>query len=366
MALQEGAAVQEDTLNQPHAALAPASRRRRRKQAPARPRSLRTAIIVAFIILAPVIAIPAYGYYQTYIAPLQMPMVRVNDTVFTMGDYVERMHYLDVESKAVGQKVDYGSDPFRMLDEMRDDELVRQSAPRIGVTATNDEITAAIKARLLGLASPDDGLTAEEVDRNFNELYKQHLAAVNLSDEKYRKLIEAGVLRSKLRDALSDRVPAVAEHAHVLGVKVDDIQQAQAVKDRLDKGEDIQAVARELSTDPESQNNRGDLGWVPKRGLDRQLDNAVFSIELNTISDPIFVNKGFWIVKVLGREVRTVEGKAREQLKDRALQDWLDEERQQNRVEQYFDSDRYAYVIDKVHEYKSPDTGTARPQAPAQ
>ena len=50
-------------------------------------------------------------------------------------------------------------------------------------------------------------------------------------------------------------------------------------------------------------------------------------------------------------ELRQVEGVAREKLKDRALSDWLDEERKANRVERYFDSKRYDYVVDKVREY---------------
>ncbi len=336
----------------------PPALHRRTRRRPKPERSLRGTIILGLVVLAPVLAIPAYGYYDAYVAPMQIPMVKVNDTLFRMGDYVERMRFLEVESQAAGRRVDFGSDPFRMLDEMRDDELIRQGSPRMGVTASADEITSGIKDRLAALPRAGEQTTADELERNFQELYRQHLLQVNLSDEKYRRLMQANVLRRKLRESLSDRVPSVAEHAHVMGIKVDEIQQTEEVKKRLGT-EDFGAVARQLSSDFDSRENRGDLGWMPRRALDRALDQAAFEIPLNETSEPIFVDRGFWIIRVLGREVRTVEGKAKEKLKDRALLDWLEEERKQNTVEVYFDSDRYAYVIDKVREYRRP---TAPPQ----
>lgn len=357
----------EEPGQQPEAAPLPQpiAVRRRARRRPRPERSVKTTILLGLIVLTPIAAIPAYGYYTNIIEPMQIKMVKVNDTLFRMEDYVERMRFLEVESQAAGRKVDFGSDPFRMLDEMRDDELIRQGSPRMGVTASEQEVTNAIKERLAALPREGEQTTPEELERNFKELYKQHLSEVNLTDEKYRKLMQANVLRRKLREALSDRVPSVAEHAHVMGIKVDEVQQTDDVKKRLAGGEDFGVVARAISTDFDSKENRGDLGWMPRRALDRQLDAAAFEVPLNETSEPIFVDRGFWIIRVLGREVRNVEGKAKEKLKDRALLDWLEEERKANTVEVYFDSDRYAYVIDEVRKYRRP-TAPQQQQQPGQ
>jgi hypothetical protein len=77
------------------------------------------------------------------------------------------------------------------------------------------------------------------------------------------------------------------------------------------------------------------------------------SLPEGTVSEPFYLDRGFWLIKVVGHDpARRVEGNAREKLKDRALGDWLEEERKNNLVESYFDSDRYEYVISKVREYR--------------
>ncbi|MSQ27393.1 MAG: hypothetical protein EXR51_04550 [Dehalococcoidia bacterium] len=309
--------------------------------------------LVAAVIILVLAAVPAYGYYDTFVAPLQVQMVRVNDTVITMGDYVERLRYLSVENKLAGTTVDYASDPFRLLTDLRDGELLVQASPRVGVRVSDDEVTQAIKAKLGVLPKEGEQVAPEEVERHFQEAYKQYLAQVNLSGRKFRRVVLESLLRQRMRELLSDRTPAVAEQVHVLGFKVEDGQQAAALRERVLKGEDFAALARDNSADAETRDNRGDMGWLPRRGLPGVLDDAVFTARPGEVIEPLLQDRGYWVLKVLERQdARQVEGKAREKLKDRALADWLEEERKANRAETYFDSDRYDYVIRKVEEYR--------------
>ena len=319
-------------------------------------------LLVALPVLLFILGVTGFGYYGVYIAPLKQPVVRVNDTVFTMADYLERLRYWEAENKIYGRKTDYSVDPFQLLDDFRDNELIREGSPRMGATVTDAEITQALKERLDALPKEGEQATDEEVNRRFQELYKQRLSQVNLSDAKYRQVVTEYVLKDKLREILSVRVPAVAEQVHVLVIKVADDQGVQDVQKRLNAGEDFGAVAKDASQDEETKSNRGDLGWLPRRALDPAFDDVAFTQSLGTVSQPFWMQQGFWIIKILEREaVRKVEGTAREKLKDRALQDWLDEEQKQNRVERYFDSDRYEYVLNKLKEYRRPDQNTNAP-----
>lgn len=325
----------------------------RRHAAPAGRTAAPYRPLLAVIIVLALAAVPAYGYYDTYLAPLQVPMVRVNNTVISMGDYVERLRYLSVENKLAGTTIDYASDPFRLLSDLRDGELLVQAAPRVGVRITNDEITQAIKAKLGVLPKEGEQVAPEEVERHFQEAYKQYLAQVNLTDQKFRRVVLESLLRQRVRESLSDRTPAVAEQVHVLGLKVEDGQQAAALRERVLKNEDFAALARDNSTDAETRDNRGDMGWLPRRALPGVLDEAVFAAKPGEVTEPLLQDRGYWVLKLLERqEARQVEGKAREKLKDRALTDWLEEERKASRAETYFDSDRYDYVIRKVEEYR--------------
>lgn len=319
-------------------------------------------LLVALPVLLLIVGVAGFGYYDVYVAPLKQPVVRVNDTVFTMADYLERLRYLEAENQIYGRKTDYSVDPFQLLDDFRDSELIREGSPRMGATVTDAEITQALKERLDALPKEGEQATDEEVNRRFQELYKQRLSQVNLSDAKYRQVVTEYVRKDKLREILSVRVPAVAEQVHVLAIKLADDQGVQDVKKRLAAGEDFGAVAKDASKDDGSKDSRGDLGWLPRRALEPAFDDVAFAQPLGTISEPFWMQQGFWIVKVLEHDaVRTVEGTAREKLKDRALQDWLDEEQKQNRVERYFDSNRYEYVLNKLKEYRRPNQNTNPP-----
>jgi peptidyl-prolyl cis-trans isomerase D len=74
---------------------------------------------------------------------------------------------------------------------------------------------------------------------------------------------------------------------------------AQALRQELTEGgKDFAAVAKEKSEDPGTKAGGGDLGWVERKSLEPKLADAVFSLEANTISEPIETALGFHVVKV--------------------------------------------------------------------
>ena len=115
------------------------------------------------------------SYHGAYVAPMQEPMVRVNDTVFTLGDYVGRLRRLDAEGKMVGQPANFSTDPFKLLEDLVNEELIRQGAPRMGVVVSEDEVTKALKAQLGAVLKQQDGLSDAELDKQFQELLAQRL-----------------------------------------------------------------------------------------------------------------------------------------------------------------------------------------------
>jgi peptidyl-prolyl cis-trans isomerase D len=86
---------------------------------------------------------------------------------------------------------------------------------------------------------------------------------------------------------------------------------ANALVAQLRGGADFGALARANSQDPSSAAMGGDMNWVERGQTVEPFDKAIFSIPLNTISDPIRTAEfGYHIVKVLGRRpagIRTFE-----------------------------------------------------------
>lgn len=99
---------------------------------------------------------------------------------------------------------------------------------------------------------------------------------------------------------------------------------AEGIVARLRGGADFATLARESSEDPSSSGNGGDMGWVDMGKTVEPFERAIFSIPLNTISDPIRTQEyGYHIVKVVERRDQSVQPfeEARPALAARAAND---------------------------------------------
>lgn len=99
---------------------------------------------------------------------------------------------------------------------------------------------------------------------------------------------------------------------------------AQGLVAQLRGGADFAALAAANSEDPSSSGNGGDMGWVDMGKTVEPFERAIFSIPLNTISDPIRSQEyGYHIVKVVERRDQSVQPfeEARPALAARAADD---------------------------------------------
>ena len=82
---------------------------------------------------------------------------------------------------------------------------------------------------------------------------------------------------------------------------------AQAIADRVKKGEAFGKLAKELSEDPSAKQNSGDLDFFTKEQMVPEFSNAAFAMKKDEISDPVRSSFGFHIIKVTDRkEAETV------------------------------------------------------------
>ncbi len=89
---------------------------------------------------------------------------------------------------------------------------------------------------------------------------------------------------------------------------------AEAVKKRLDAGEDFSKVAKEDSEDPESAARGGDLGYVLRGVAPPELEKAAFTLGVGDTSGVLFTEAGYNIVRVT--EKRAAEKPEYEKFKE--------------------------------------------------
>lgn len=73
--------------------------------------------------------------------------------------------------------------------------------------------------------------------------------------------------------------------------------EAQEVLDRLFRGEQFEALARELSKDRSSASKGGDLGLFERGDLMPEFEKAAFALKVGQISQPLKSDLGYHIIK---------------------------------------------------------------------
>ncbi len=86
---------------------------------------------------------------------------------------------------------------------------------------------------------------------------------------------------------------------HVRHILVADKAEADKVVSRVKGGEDFAKVAKEVSKDPGTKANGGDLDWISPASMVPQFGAAVKSQKVNEIGAPVQTQFGFHVVQVL-------------------------------------------------------------------
>lgn len=88
------------------------------------------------------------------------------------------------------------------------------------------------------------------------------------------------------------------EEVHARHILVEDEAKAKAAVERVKKGEDFAKVAAELSKDPGSGKEGGDLGWFSKERMVPEFAEAAFKLEKGQISAPVKSQFGWHVIKL--------------------------------------------------------------------
>jgi parvulin-like peptidyl-prolyl isomerase len=198
-----------------------------------------------------------------------------------------------------------------------------------GITATTEISPTATPADTPTPApTPTPNILAE------SDLATEHAAWIStlndqagVDEETYRTIVSTLLLKEKVQEALGDEVPTEAEQARARHILVETEEEAQAVIDRLEAGEDFAEVAEEISKDTFSGAQGGDLGFIPRGQLLAPVDEAIFSLPIGETSEPIESQAGWHVIEVLEREVRELSPGDYSQAQSQAYQDWLNQTR---------------------------------------
>lgn len=175
------------------------------------------------------------------------------------------------------------------------DEVKRQNK------ITQAELEAALAAQGMTMASYRSDLRNQILRLKVINL--QVRSRVTVSDEDVRKAYEQNLRTSgtdvkvRVRQLLvaipPDSPRAVREARRA---------EAAALGERIRAGEDLAELARELSDDPSTRADGGDLGYVTRSALPPEVAEVVFEMKVGEVRGPIYSDEGAHIVRVLDRK----------------------------------------------------------------
>jgi foldase protein PrsA len=330
-----------------------------------------TLIIWILIPLVIALALGLVGYwgYDTYVAAWTQPIVKIgnetignattgnvikgNVTVLDMRYFVKMLRFYSLSSQGNTSSSLF---PYQVLQQLENDELVRQAAPGLGIQVTPDEVTAKINSDLSS-SFGGGGNTTGNITGNITlpqtdlgKMYQQWLNYVQLSDSEYRQVVEATLLTQKLNDQITQSIPTEGKQVHVYAIQVANEGNATEVENLLKNGEDFATVAAEYSTDNTTKENGGDLGWLPQGILLTELDQAAFSLPAGNVSEPIVSANGYYyVIKVAEIDNnRPIEDQYRQMLASNAFNNWFTEQRNIVEIREYLDSTKAIWAMNHI------------------
>lgn len=273
------------------------------------------------VLIAVALGVIGYAFLSDYVEKQRRPgstAIQVEDTHFRLDYFSNRLKMY------VGQFGGQGADaaqPTSALPAVANlliqEEIVRRFAGELNVTASEEEVTDAIAARIGGKVD----------DPNFDVTFQQEVVRSGLSEDEYRRMVEAAVLTDKLRTEFEKQVPTTADSAHFRQILVGSDAKAQEIRDKLDAGEDFATLAAQNSLDSATKDAGGDLGWVPKGALDASVEELIFALEPKELTT-IPIAQGVFVVEMLEKDAaHEVENDQKSSLAARALQDWVEEKK---------------------------------------
>ncbi len=327
-------------------------------------RRRRYAFAVIGVLMLVIIGILLAGYVVIFVRPPQQLVVRVNDVAYSRGDMVKILRVRQRSLEQTGERLDNSTDIFQALQLIVENEIISQTAPSLGITTSDEEVKKQIRLSIGFLSGADAfGKSTDQQEREFREQYGRFLNESQISEEDHQSIIRRVILRGKVRQFLGDSVPLVGKQYHMYRLTMESGDEISVMNTKYNDmirnstdpqllGEAFKNITREFSREPaESVRLGGNLGWIPL-GVLAEYENEISKLEIGQLSDPTRnrdqQNQLFIFMVSETDEFRDINLNHLEELKNNALDTWVNEHRRDHDVYAVFNSEIYAWIVEQL------------------
>ncbi|MFN8484038.1 MAG: peptidylprolyl isomerase [Anaerolineae bacterium] len=297
-------------------------------------------------ILAVIGVVLVAALVQQYWLKPRAPIATVNGAAVTTSAYQDRFRYEDYRilqrfgalagSPQIAQQISQYVQqqlPNQVFESMITEEMLRQEAAKQNYAPTDAEVTKALQAQFdyypagtptptvgaatstpqpsptagAGTVVPTPGptetpaiVTADQFKKDYDQYLSDLKAQTGLTESYVQDYTRTQLIYDHFRNqAIADaKIPQTTQQVRAKQIVLASEDDAKRVVERLKAGEDFAAVAKAVSTDTQTKDSGGDLGWFAQGTYDAVIEKAAFTQPVGQISDPI-QNAGKWVVLVV-------------------------------------------------------------------
>ncbi len=233
--------------------------------------------------------------------------------------------------------------------------LFKQEADKRGIRIPRDEVEDAFLSEYANVLQANQ-ITEDQLvsylsqQGNSLEAFQASLRAeaeVALIDEAVRVVV-AGPIEPSDEDLFSYFetnivIYDVEERVHAAHILVEDLETALEVRSLLDEGANFAELASMYSIDTNNKESGGDLDWFGRGVMVAEFEDAVFSMEIGELSNPIQTQFGYHIISLIDREEAHTPRLS--DVRDDVLADYTRDKRDE-RVSEWYDAQYDASEIE--------------------
>jgi peptidyl-prolyl cis-trans isomerase D len=202
----------------------------------------------------------------------------------------------------------------------------------VASSTPNPASTATLKPSLTPTATP---YTLKGYQGQYQTTLKTY-AALGLSDADFRYVFfETGLYHDKVQAKVTANVAHSQDQVWARVIELADQATANAdYAKAILPGADFTALASKDSIDTGSKASGGDLGWFGNDSttVPSEITSAAFSMKIGAISKPIKSTSGYYVIQLLGHEVRPLTDQQYQTEVSNAFTTWLTQRRDASKV----------------------------------
>ncbi|MCK4519407.1 MAG: peptidylprolyl isomerase [Candidatus Omnitrophica bacterium] len=277
----------------------------------------------------------------------------VNNEVITQGELNQILLpiYTQYKSTYTDEELLQKLDDARrnILYQLIEDKLILQEAKRVEVVVDDKEVSGRMEQIKSQFADADE----------FKEALKSQNLTISDLKDKYREQIMIKrlidyMVRSKVEIAPTEASRYYEEHRNEFKVprqlmvktilirKAGENPESQAelqkkikeIHKKIKEGSDFSKIAREYSEDPSAVDG-GDMGYIEKGQMMKKIDDLLFSLEPEEISDVIETGIGYHIFQVV--EIKEAEVRPFKEVR-LSIKEKLFQEKARDRMNEWMNS----------------------------